>query len=83
MAHDIKGFFCSSHEISRLESDTASSSSGNEDDRTDVSHPKRIQLDSEITVPRRKAERKYNKQWEYVYVWLEYSEEDQGAFCRI
>ena len=83
MAQDIRGFFCSSHETSRLESDTASSSSGNEDDRTDVSHPKRIQLDSEITVPRRKAKRKYNKQWEKVYVWLEYSEEDQGAFCRI
>ena len=69
MAHDIRGFFCSSHEISRIDSDTASSSSGNEDDRTGVSHPKMIRLDSEITGPRRKAKRKYNKQWEKVYVW--------------
>ena len=34
-------------------------------------------------MPRRKAKRKYNKQWEKVNVWLDYSEEDQGAFCRI
>ena len=56
MAHDIRGFFCSSHETSDSK---VTQPLGNEDDKTDVSHPKRIQLDSEITVPRRKAKRKY------------------------
>ena len=83
MAHYIRGFFDSSRESGRIERDTASSSSGNEDDRIDVPNNKMIRLDSEISVPRRKAKRKYNKQWEKLYAWSEYSEEDQGAFCRI
>ena len=71
MAHDIRGFFDSSREAGRIESDTASSSSGNEDDRIDVPNNKMIRLDSEISVPRRKAKRMYNKQWEKLYAWLE------------
>ena len=36
MAHDIRGFFCSSHETSDSK---VTQPLGNEDDKTDVSHP--------------------------------------------